>query len=223
MKSESVDQWGDQRRFWCTSNILSRPERYCRNQYTPPSSWQQRMYSSWYMQTTRRRMQLKDLRMVMTTLESTFLSTMESTHEHAMRLQASQPVAPPAILPPLCRIENKLYKNSTPLLTHHCLVCIWWQPWAWLLGWGWWCLRVVCFFVMCEYFLLKDDVSYSISYTWKVLRATDMYEFLTYKKRTKREKRTDVPRASQMCHHVDTLCVRTLDAIQYRILHVFPH
>jgi hypothetical protein len=49
-----------------------------------------------------------------------------------------------------------------------------------------------------------------------------MYEFLTYKKRTKQEKRTDVPRASQMCHHVDALCIRTSDAVQYRILHVFP-
>ncbi len=50
-----------------------------------------------------------------------------------------------------------------------------------------------------------------------------MYEFLTYKKRTKQEKRTDVPRASQMCHHVNALRVRTSDAVvQYRILHVFP-
>jgi hypothetical protein len=67
---------------------------------------------------------------VMTTLESTFLLTMESTHEHAMRLLASQPVAPPAILPPPCCAENKLYKNSFPLLTHHCLVCVWQQPWT---------------------------------------------------------------------------------------------
>ncbi len=146
MKSESVDQWGDQRRLWCTSNILSWPECYRRNQYTLPSSWQQRMYSLWHMQTTRQRMQLKDLRMVTTTLESTFLLTMESTHKHAMRLQASQPVAPPAILPPPCFAENELYENSFPLLTHHCLVCIWQKPWAWLLGWGWWCLQVVCFF-----------------------------------------------------------------------------
>ncbi len=35
------------------------------------------------------------------------------------------------------------------------------------------------FFVMREYFLLKDDVSYSISYTKQILWATQMYEFLT--------------------------------------------
>ena len=149
MKSESVDQWGDQQRFWCTSNILSWPECYRRNQYTLPSSWQQRTYSLWYMQTTRPRMRLKDLRMVTTSLESTCLSTMESTHEHAMWLQASQPVSPPAIPPPRCRTSSELYEGSFRLSTHHFLLCVWKWAWAWLLCWGWWCLRVVFCFLWC--------------------------------------------------------------------------
>ena len=70
------------------------------------------------------------LREVTTTLELTFLLTMELTHKHVMRLQASQPVAPPAILPPPCCAENELYENSFFLLTHHCLVCVWQRPWA---------------------------------------------------------------------------------------------
>ncbi len=41
----------------------------------------------------------------------------------------------------------------------------------------------------------------------KVLRMTEMYEFLTYNKfcgkRTKQEKKTDVPRASQICHKIN--------------------
>ncbi len=123
MKFVSVDQRGDQRRFWCTSNILSWPERYRRSQYTLRSSWRQRTYSSWYLQTTRRRMRLKDLQFVSstvtTTFEATVRATMESTNEHAMRLQASQQVAPPAIPPPPCRAHSDLDEMSHHDLTYH--------------------------------------------------------------------------------------------------------
>jgi hypothetical protein len=69
-------------------------------------------------------MRLKDLKMVsstvMTTFEALIRSTMESTHEeHAMQLQATQPVAPPAFPPSPCRAESDLYKMSLPQLTYH--------------------------------------------------------------------------------------------------------
>ena len=153
MKFESVDQWGVQRRSWCTSNIRSWPECYRRSQYTLPSSWWQRTHSSWYMQTTRRRMRLKDLKMVtttvMTTLEATFWPTMVSIHEHAMQLQASQPVPPPAIPPPPCRAERNLYKMSLPHLTYRWLLYAWQRSWAY-------CLVGVD--AVSEYFLFVCDV-----------------------------------------------------------------
>jgi hypothetical protein len=49
-------------------------------------------------------MRLKDL------MEATFRSTMVSIHEHAMQLQASQSVPPPAIPPPPCR-KSDLYET----------------------------------------------------------------------------------------------------------------
>ena len=122
MKFVSVDQRGDQWRLWCTSNIRSWPERYRRSQYTPRSSWRQRTYSSWYLQTTRRRMRLKDLHLVSSTVTTNFeasvRATMESTHDHAMRLQASQQVAPPGIPPPPCRAQSDLDEMSHHDLTY---------------------------------------------------------------------------------------------------------
>ncbi len=68
-------------------------------------------------------MRLKDLKTVTTilttTLEVTFASTMESTHEHAMLLQASQPVSPPAIPPPPFRAESDLYETALFHLTYN--------------------------------------------------------------------------------------------------------
>ncbi len=199
MKFVSVDQWGVQRRFWCTSNILSQPERYRRSQYTPRSSWRRRTYSSWYMRTTRRRMRSKDLKTVTTTatttLEATFPLTMESTHKHAMLLQASQPVSPPAIPPPPCRAERDLYETALFHLTYHRLLYNWRRSWPWFFGWSWCCFGVFFFFfmwwvsicvvwvfAMCEYYLLKDDVA-------KVLQATQMYEFQTKKNSWEKNRR----------------------------------
>ena len=184
MKFESVDQWGFQLQFWCTSNIHSWPERYCESQYTPASSWRQTMYSSWYMRATRRRMRLKDLKMVpstvTTTFEATIRSTMESTHKHVMRLQATQPVAPPAILPSPCRAESDLFELSLPHLIYHWLFTFGGGLGHDFFGWRWyvvseyflflfcfvWYFDVWLLFVMCEYYLLKDDVA-------KVLWASD--------------------------------------------------
>ena len=203
MKFVSFDQWTVQRRCWCTSNIHSWPERYRRSQYTPRSSWRRRTYSSWYMRTTRRRMRLKDLKTVSTTvtttLEATFPSTMELTHKHAMLLQASQPVSPPAILPPPCRAESNLYETALFVwltidfftfgggLGHDFLVGVDVVSEYFFLFYvmsEYLCCVSVCVvwvFVVCEYYLLKNDVA-------KVLQVTQMYEFQTKKKN--REKGT---------------------------------
>ena len=156
MKFVSVDRWGVLRRFWCTSNIHFWPERYRRSQYTPRSSWQRRTHSSWYMRTTWRGMRLKDLTTVTTTLttmfEATFPLTMESTHNHVMLLQASQPVSPPAIPPPPCRAESDLYETPLFHLTYHWLVYVWRRYWPWFFGSSWCCFGVFFpFYVMSDY------------------------------------------------------------------------
>jgi len=210
MKFDSVDQWGLQLQFWCTSNIHSWPERYRRSQYTPPSSWRQTMHSSWYMQKTRRRKRLKDLKIgmtsVTTTSDATFLSTMESTHECAMRLQASQPVSPPAIPTPPFRAASDFYEEETalPQLTYHCLIYVWWRSWAWFF----WLVMICCFgvffvffcvvwYMMCDYYLWCANIISSKMMLQKFCeRATQMYyEFRTNKNRAKRTKQvsdTDV-------------------------------
>ena len=55
---------------------------------------------------------------VTTNFEASVKATMESTHDHAMRLQASQRVAPPAIPPPPCRAHSDLEEMSHHYLTY---------------------------------------------------------------------------------------------------------
>jgi hypothetical protein len=64
--------------------------------------------------------------------------------------------------------------------------------------------------VFCDVSMQLKYLSYTMSYSsicLKVLRTTEMYEFLTYNKfygkRTKREKKTDVLRASQIHHKIN--------------------
>ncbi len=52
------------------------------------------------------------------TFKALVRATMESTHEHAMRLQASQQVAPLAIPPPPCRAHSDLDEMSHHDLTY---------------------------------------------------------------------------------------------------------
>ena len=167
MKFVSVDRWGVPRRFWCTSNIHFWPERYRRSQYTPRSSWRRRTHSSWYMRTTRRGMRLKDLTTVTTTLtmmlEATFPSTMESTHYHAMLLQASQPVSPPAIPPPPCRAESDLYKTPLFHLTYHWLLYVWRRYWPWFFGSSWCCFGVFFSFLGDEWLFVFFEYLWCVS------------------------------------------------------------
>ncbi len=173
MKFVSLDQRVDQRRFWCTSNILSWPERYRSSQYTPRSSWRQRTYSSWYLQTTRRRTRLKDLHFVSSTVTTNFeasvRATMESTHDHAMRLQASQQVAPPAISPSPCRTHSDLDEMSHHHLTYLFFVClvatlamiIWSEMLCWF-GVLWccdvWVYSIFYYFIIkCTYLIFNKE------------------------------------------------------------------
>ena len=204
MKFESVYQWGFQLQFWCTSNIHSWPEHYCRSQYTLVSSWRQTMYSSWYMRVTRRRMRLKDLKMVpstvTTTFEVTIRSTMESTHKHAMRLQATQPVAPPAIPPSPCRAESDLFELSLPHLIYRWLFTFGGGLGHDFFGWRWYVVSEYFFvflgcvvFVMCEYYLWCVSIIYSKMMLQKFCeRATQMYyEFQTKKKSCEKNKTSE--------------------------------
>jgi uncharacterized Rmd1/YagE family protein len=63
---------------------------------------------------------------VTTNFEASVPATMESTHDHAMRLQASQQVAPPGILPPPCRAQSDLDEMSHRDLTY-LFFFVWWR------------------------------------------------------------------------------------------------
>ena len=156
MKFVPVDQRGHRWRFWCTSNICSWPERCRRSQYTPRFSWRQRTYPLWCLQMTRRTMPLKDLHLVSSTVTTNFeasvRATMDSAHDHEMRFQASQQVAPPGIPPPTCRAQSDLNEMYHSDLTY-LFFFVWWRRSPWLID-----RSVMNGVVMCEYIIFYYSI-----------------------------------------------------------------
>lgn len=158
MKFVSVDQTGHRWQFWCTSNIRFSPERCRKSQYTPRFSWRLRTYPSWCLQMTRRTMPLKDFHLVSSTVTTNFeasvRATMESTHDHAMKLQASQQVAHPGIPPPTCIAQSDLDEMSHRDLTY-LFFFFWWRRSPWLIDRR--CYVDFECVVMCEFFFYSTS------------------------------------------------------------------